>query len=92
MYGWNFTDTHNFKLQHRRESFVLCIIALLCSTYQPRLCALEHLPKEFTGGGGGSLTIRTTSTHSLWFCNPSFKKKMTNMEKKLFLYCTIVFI
>ena len=45
-YGWNFTDTHNFTLQHRRES---CIIALLCGTYQPRLCALELLPKEFTG-------------------------------------------
>ena len=50
MYGWNFTDTHNFTLQHRRESFELCIIALLCDTYQPRLCALELLPKELTGG------------------------------------------
>ena len=25
-YGWNFTNTHNFTLQHRRESFALCII------------------------------------------------------------------
>ena len=25
-YGWNFTDTHNFTLQHRRESFALCIL------------------------------------------------------------------
>ena len=48
--AWNFTDTHNFKLQHRRVSFALCIIALLCGTYQPRPCALELLPKEFTGG------------------------------------------
>ena len=34
----------------RRESFALCNIALLCGTYQPRLCALKLLPKEFTGG------------------------------------------
>ena len=25
---WNFTDTHNFTLLQRRESFALCIIAL----------------------------------------------------------------
>ena len=48
------------QLQHRRESFALCIITLLCGTYQPRLCTLELLPKEFNGG---SLIIRTTSTH-----------------------------
>ena len=54
-YDWNFTDTHNFTLKHRRESFALFIIALLCSKYQPpppplRLCALKLLPNEFTGG------------------------------------------
>ena len=34
----------------RIESFALCIIVLLFGTYQPRLCALELLPNEFTGG------------------------------------------
>ena len=43
-YGWNFTDTHNFTLQHRREPFALCIIVLLCCTYQPRLWALKLSP------------------------------------------------
>ena len=52
--------THNFTLQHRRGSFALCIIALLCGTYQSQLCAIELLPKEFTGG---SPAIRTTPTH-----------------------------
>ena len=50
MYGWNFTDAHNFTLQHHRESFTLCVKALLYGTYQLRLCALELLLNEFTGG------------------------------------------
>ena len=46
-----FTDTHNFSLQHRsKESSALCITALFCGTCQPRLWALELLPKELTSG------------------------------------------
>ena len=60
-YGWDLTDMHNFTLQHRRESFALCIIALLLCTYQlRRLCALELCRRS---SSGGSLTILTTPTH-----------------------------
>ena len=35
----------------------LCIIAILYVAYQPQLCALKLLPKEFTGGFLSNLTI-----------------------------------
>ena len=75
VYGWNFTETHNFTLQHCRESFALCIIALLCGTYQPRLCVLELLPNEFTGGISDDpttpthLRINNTATHFTYDVN-----------------------
>ena len=58
-YSWNFTHTHthNFTLQQRRDSFAFCIIAILCGTYQHRLCALKLLQKGVTGA------IRRTPTH-----------------------------
>ena len=37
MFDLDFTDTHNLTLQYHRAS------------YQPKQCALELLPKDFTG-------------------------------------------
>ena len=47
-YGWNFTDTYNFTLQHHRESRNMNYGATL-QHIPVLLCALEHLQKEFTG-------------------------------------------
>ena len=47
-------------LQHRRESFTVCIIALLCGTYQSAVCTQTLAEGVYLGG---SLTIRTTPTH-----------------------------
>ena len=44
------SQTRTISHYNTTESHLDCITALLCGTYQPRLCALELLPKEFTGG------------------------------------------
>ena len=50
-YIWlDFLQTGTISRYNTAESHSLMHYSQLCGTHQPRLCALELLPKEFTGG------------------------------------------
>ena len=44
-------QTGTISRYNTAESHSLMHYSQLCGTHQPRLCALELLPKEFTGAG-----------------------------------------